>query len=126
MSASVVLAVALAGALGAAARYALDTVIAQRTTGDRPWGTLTVNVTGSLLLGLLVGLGTSLALPATLEIAIGGGFLGAYTTFSTWMVQGVELAERGAWRAALANVGGGMVAGAIAAAAGLGLGAWIG
>ena len=87
----------------------------QRRAGRAfPWGTLAVNLSGAFALGLLVGAavgGDALRLAGT-------GFLGAYTTFSTWMLETHRLAEDGRGRAALANV-------AVSLAAGL-LFAWLG
>jgi CrcB protein len=71
------IAVALAGGLGAAARLVVDGTISARVSGRMPWGTAVVNVAGSFLLGLVVALGPQG------EAAIGTGFLGGFTTFST-------------------------------------------
>ena len=68
-----------------------------------PLGTLVVNVTGSIALGLVVGLGLYHGLPATPCTLIGTGFLGAYTTFSTFSYETVRLLEDGARREALLN-----------------------
>ena len=125
MNAPLFAAVALAGALGALARFGLDAFIMARTEGGAPWGTWVVNASGSLFAGLLAGYGASRGLPADFELAVTGGFLGAYTTFSTWMVQSVELAQRGAWRAAAVNVAASVLTGAAAAAGGWALAAQI-
>ncbi len=79
------LAVALGGAAGAACRYLVDFVVAQRTSGAFPWGTWTVNITGSLLLGVLVGFAAGTDEPRLWQVAATAGFCGAYTTFSTYM-----------------------------------------
>lgn len=93
-------AIALGGAAGSVARHLLGTYVGTRTTG-LPWGTLLVNVTGSLLLGFLVrylaGRTHSPALVAALTV----GFCGGYTTFSAFSVETVLLIERGAWARAL-------------------------
>jgi len=78
------LGVAIAGLVGAPARYVLDAVISQRTRGVFPWGTLVVNVSGSLVLGFLSGLALYHGFPTTAKTVLGTGFLGAYTTFSTF------------------------------------------
>lgn len=110
--------IGLGGAAGAVARYVVDGVIAERTVGAFPYGTLVVNVTGAFLLGLLFAATTERAiLPAELRIPLGIGFLGAYTTFSTLMLETWRLVEGGAWPAALVNLG---------ASAGLGLVALVG
>jgi CrcB protein len=90
--------VAVGGSLGAAARYLLDRAIATRQTGPFPLGTLVVNVTGSIALGLLLGLAASHQVPSSIVTWAGTGFLGAYTTFSTFTFETVRLLEDGAWR----------------------------
>lgn len=110
--------VGAAAAAGAVARYLLDRAVQTRHGRPFPWGTWVVNVSGSLLLGLLAGL----AGPGLLLTVTGVGFLGAYTTFSTFAVETLRLAEDGAAWAAAANVVGSVVAGLAAAAAGLALG----
>lgn len=107
---------AACGGLGAATRYLIDIGIA-RLAGTRfPWGVLVVNVTGSLALGLLVGL-----LPGA-AFVLGAGFLGGYTTFSTAMIDAVALWRDGGRRAAVLHTGGMLLAGVAAAVAGLALG----
>ena len=99
------LAVALAGALGALARYGLDGLIARRAPGAFPWGTFAINVSGSLVLGLLFTVFTErLAVDAWIRSGITIGFLGAYTTFSTWMLESHRLAEEGEDGMAVANL----------------------
>lgn len=99
-----VLAVTVGGALGAAARWLLDQAIAARNPTAFPLGTLLVNVTGSLALGALVGLHTAGRLPDAALLWAGTGFLGAYTTFSTFTYETLGLIEDGAWRHAAANL----------------------
>lgn len=111
--------VAAAGALGAVARYTLDYWLVSGGTRHIPLGTFTVNVTGSLALGFVVGLASAQGLPQDYAMVIGAGFLGAYTTFSTWMYEAVRLVQRGAWRTATFHVLGSVVAGVVAAGAGL-------
>ncbi len=77
--------VAVAGGLGAVVRYLVDAG-SQRLVGTR-WGTLVVNVTGSLVAGVLAGFVLRGDLGVDGEVILAGGFLGAYTTFSTAMVQ---------------------------------------
>ena len=110
-----------ASAVGAPARYLLDGWIQDRTRRAFPWGTLAVNVTGCLLLGLLTGLGLYHGLDATTRTVVGTGGLGAYTTFSTFTFETVRLAEEGALTSALCNVAVSLVAGLLAAGAGLAL-----
>ena len=76
--------IAIAGALGALARYGMDGVVSTRQPGAFPWGTLVVNVSGTFLLGLVFTLLTErLAVDPWLRTSVTVGFLGAYTTFST-------------------------------------------
>jgi CrcB protein len=83
-----------------------------------PWGVLAVNLLGAFLLGLLVG-----ARPVdTALVAIGTGFLGSFTTFSTWMVETDAIARSGRYADALLNVVGPLIAGLILAAVGFAAG----
>jgi len=112
--------VALAGGLGAAVRFLADSWIARHNRTVFPLGTITVNVTGSLLLGLLAG--WLLRGDSTLATqALGVGFLGGYTTFSTASVEGVRLFRVGRRRDAALHAGGNLVL-AVSAAA---LGVWL-
>jgi CrcB protein len=108
-----------AGAGGAVARYLLDRAVADRTAGAFPWGTFVINVTGSLLLGVITGLALHHGLSRTTRIVLGTGFCGAYTTFSTFSFETVRLVEEGALAEAFRNTTGTLVAGAAAAALGL-------
>jgi CrcB protein len=92
-----VLLVAVGGALGAAARYRLDRAIAVRQGGPFPLGTLAINVSGSIALGLLLGLALAHQVPTSIVTLAGTGFLGAYTTFSTFTFETLRLLEDGAW-----------------------------
>jgi fluoride exporter len=77
------------GAVGALARFRVDSAVSAWVLGDFPLGTLAVNLTGALGLGVLVGL----AAPHRVAFLLGTGFAGGYTTFSTWMVESVRLGE---------------------------------
>lgn len=110
--------IALAAACGATARFGVDYLISTRL-GRWPWGTFTVNLSGSLALGLLVGLTLGEVVSPTERLVLGTGFLGAYTTFSTWMYDCVRLAEDGAWGRAWFNALGSLVLGVLATALGL-------
>lgn len=118
----VVVALSLAGGVGAACRLMLDGLVKGRVRTSYPLGTTIINVTGSFLLGLVTGLALSHALPQEWRLILGTGFLGGYTTFSTASFETVRLAQEGRWRAALVNAFG-MLAGAVLAAA---LGLWLG
>ncbi len=111
--------VAVGGALGAAGRYRI-TEWAKGKWGDAfPWGTLIVNVAGSLMLGLLLGLVLTGKLPKWSRYAAGAGFMGALTTFSTFSVDTVLLLRAGKVAAALGNVTANVLVGLVAAAVGL-------
>jgi fluoride exporter len=117
------LAIALAGALGALARYWLDGVVSGRTGGGFPWGTFAINVTGSFLLGLVFTLLTErYRVDPWLRAALTIGFLGAYTTFSTLSLETYRLLEDGAVGLALANALGSLAAGLAALYVGVVLG----
>ncbi len=114
--------VAVAGAFGALARFAVDHAVQRRAGSDFPLGTLVINVTGSFLLGVLVGAALHLGLSAAWVTVLGTGMLGAYTTFSTFSFDTVRLLENGEWRPAVANLVAGVGVGLTAAAIGLLLG----
>ena len=111
MTALTAIGIAVAGGLGAASRFALDSWIKALTGGKFPWGIAIVNLTGSFALGILAGL--ALAEPAAAILAT--GFLGGYTTFSTASVDSVRLLQERRYGAALAN-GPGLIAAAAAVA----------
>jgi len=90
------LAVGVAGAVGAVARYLLDGAVQDRTAGLFPYGTVAVNVLGSLILGFLAGYVLSHAGGRTARTIVGTGFCGALTTWSTASWETVRLAEEGA------------------------------
>lgn len=117
--------VALAGACGAPARYALEWWIRSRRPTITPVGTLAVNVSGSLALGLVVGLALAHGLDPDVRAVVGTGFLGAYTTFSTYAYETVRRADEGHPGVALGYAVGSVVAATLAATVGLALtGAW--
>jgi len=111
----------VAGAVGAPLRYLVDIAVTRRARGSFPWATLAINVSGSFLLGVLTGLGLHYGLSRTARTVFGVGFCGAYTTFSTFTFETVRLVEEGAPAVALLNTAAMVLAGALAAAAGLGL-----
>lgn len=115
------LAVAIAGALGAAARFLVSQAAIERVGARLPWGTVLVNVSGALAAGVVAGLVTEALLPAALGRVVAGGFLGAYTTFSTAMVETLQLRERDGSAAAIAV----LLAESLAAVAAAGLGWWL-
>ena len=111
------MAVALVGGAGAAARFLLDAAVSERF-GGFPWGTLAVNLSGSFVLGVLVGA----ALRGDALLLAGTAGLGSYTTFSTWMFEAHRQAEdrRGAGTAL--NLAGSLAVGLGAAALGRAIG----
>ena len=111
--------VGVAGFFGAVARYQLDSLISRHARGVFPWGTLVVNLTGCFLLGVLltVSSGRLDANPA-LRTALTVGFVGAYTTFSTFSLQAVRLTEDGDVALALGYVAASVCIGLLAAWAG--------
>ena len=116
--------VGLFGGIGAVARYLQDTAITKRTAESAfPWGTLSVNVAGSLLLGLITGLVIFDGRPEEWKVLLGVGFCGGYTTFSTAMFETASLIRLGRWRAAVANLFGTVVATTLAAGLGLAIAA---
>ncbi|WP_375400745.1 fluoride efflux transporter CrcB [uncultured Amnibacterium sp.] len=95
------LALSLAGGFGAVARFALDSATRLRVRSELPIGTIVINLSGSLALGLLAGFVAGHALPDAIRVVAGTGFLGGYTTFSTASVETVRLVQRGRRGAAL-------------------------
>ena len=102
MTAALFLLLAVAGGAGAASRLLVDGAVRARFGTRLPWGSTLINVSGSLLLGLLMGLTAEEALPAAWELVLGTGFLGGYTTFSTASFETVRLLQAGRWQASLA------------------------
>ena len=88
------------GGIGSVARFLVDRAVARRMARPFPFGTLTVNISGAALLGFLGGL----ALSKDAALLAGTAFVGAYTTFSTWMLETQRLAEERQTRPALANI----------------------
>jgi CrcB protein len=115
----IVLAMSLAGGLGAVARFALDGLVVARAGRRFPYGTLLINISGSLLLGVLTGLTLAHGAPTALRTVAGAGFCGGYTTFSTASFETVRLLQERRWAAALANAAGTLVLTLLAAALGL-------
>jgi len=111
--------IAVAGGAGAAARYLLDGWVETRVDRPVPVGTFVINVTGSFLLGVLAGLVVAHGLSPDAKLIAGTGFLGGYTTFSSFAYETVRLDEDGSRGLALGNVALSLGVGLVAAAAGL-------
>jgi CrcB protein len=107
--------IAAGAALGAPLRYLTDRLIQTRHDSVFPWGTFAVNLAGSFLLGLLVGLPANPAVMA----AAGAGFCGTLTTYSSFSYETLRLAQGGAGRYAIANITASLTAGLGAFAVGL-------
>ncbi len=114
MSIAVWLAVMVMGGLGAVSRFVIDRAVARRTARPFPFGTLAVNLSGAVLLGFMGGL----TLDPHVALLADTAFIGAYTTFSTWMFETHRLAEEGQFGPAAANI-------AVSVALGL-TAAWLG
>jgi CrcB protein len=119
VSLAVLAGVGLLGGVGALARLLLDRAVSLRAGSGLPWGTLAVNLSGALALGVLVGAAVT---GDALRLA-GTGLLGAYTTFSTWMFESHRLAEDGQGRLGAANLLGSLALGVAAAWLGRRIGA---
>jgi CrcB protein len=92
--------VMLIGGIGSVLRFLVDRAVARRAARSFPFGTLTVNISGAALLGFLGGL----ALSKDAALLAGTAFVGAYTTFSTWMLETDRLSEERQMSAAFANI----------------------
>jgi len=118
-----VVAIGVAGSVGALARYGLDGLISRSAPTSFPWGTFAINLSGSFLLGILIVVMTERFRPDPwLRSAVTIGLLGAYTTFSTLSLETYRLLEDGAYRLAVLNAAGSVVAGLGAVYAGVVIG----
>ncbi len=98
------LGVAIAGAAGAVCRYLVDGAVQDRWSGPFPMGTLVVNLSGALLLGIVTGVAERAHGLGGLRTVLGVGFAGGFTTFSTLMFETAALLRDGARRYAAANL----------------------
>lgn len=118
---SLALYLSLAAALGAAARYTLDGAVQRRWRSVFPWGTFLINVSGSFALGIVTGLASQHGLGQRWQMVLGAGLLGGYTTWSTFTWETIALADDRRLGLALQYLGGSLLFGFSAAAAGLAL-----
>ncbi len=107
------------GGGGAILRFLLDGAVSRRIARQFPYGTLVVNLSGSLVLGLITGL----AVTGDAATLIGAATIGSFTTFSTWMLESQRLTEEGELPRAFANLAVSLVLGLLAAALGRSIGA---
>jgi CrcB protein len=110
--------VVLAGGAGAIARFAVDGAVEFGRLNLFPWGTLVVNLSGTFVLGLVVGV----AAPHRVMELIGTAAIGSYTTFSTWMLETHRPAEDGETRLVWLNIVAGLLLGLAAIELGRALG----
>ena len=115
-------AIAIAGGIGAAARFVADGVLRQYGRIGFPWATTAINVSGSFVLGVVVGLVATQLMPNELGLVLGTGLLGGYTTFSTASYETVQLLRQRRYGPAVLS-GVGMLVVSVAAAA---VGVWVG
>ncbi len=106
------LAIAFAGGLGALARYSLTGITHRFAVGDFPFGTLLVNTLGCLVLGFITPLLAERAhLPEHYRMGVMIGFLGSFTTFSTFGFDTVDFVQAGQWSKAMLNIGASLLLG---------------
>ncbi|MCC3271860.1 fluoride efflux transporter CrcB [Arthrobacter zhangbolii] len=122
MTPGIFLLLALAGGVGATVRFIVDGYIRAHMKTEFAWATTIINVSGSLVLGLLTGLTIERFVSTDLSIVIGTGFLGGYTTFSTASYETVQLIKQGRYGASFIS---GIVMLVLSVAAAV-IGLWIG
>jgi CrcB protein len=98
-------------AIGAPLRYLTDRAVQARHDTVFPWGTFTVNIVGSLILGVVAGAATTTGVPHQVQLLVGTGFCGALTTYSTFSYETLRLIEQDAKFFAAANVTASIIAG---------------
>lgn len=115
----ILLLTALAGGLGAAARFLLDTAVARHNRLSVPLGTTVVNITACFVLGLVTGWVLGHPAETDLRMLVGTGLIGGYSTFSTATVEGARLIRQGKYRTAILHSGGMLVASIASSSLGL-------
>ena len=115
-----ILVVGVGGFFGANARFLVASWAAERLGPTFPYGTLLINVTGSFVIGLFLTIVTErVVAPPGLRLFFATGFLGAYTTFSTFTYESLALIQAGAYRAAALNLAGSLALGMLGVAFGV-------
>jgi fluoride exporter len=115
--------ISMGAVLGANLRYWVTDAVSNQLGRSFPFGTFLINLSGSLLLGIFVALaGKGVGLDPRWRAFLAVGFIGAYTTFSTYAVDSVDLAMKGQWMLGLTNLVGSAVLGGLMAFAGLYIG----
>jgi len=114
--------VAAGAAVGAPLRYLADKAVQARHRNGFPWGTLTVNIAGTLILGILTGLALTGDTGSNVRLLVGTGLCGTLTTYSTFSFETVQLFLHRARWLAVANLVGSTITGLGAAAAGYAVG----
>ncbi|MEO8287031.1 MAG: fluoride efflux transporter CrcB [Chloroflexota bacterium] len=119
--------IALGAMFGANARYVLATYFTRWFGPEFPYGTLFINITGSLLLGfVLTYLANRVGVDTGYRLLIGTGFMGAYTTFSTFSFETIALMQRGDWVPAIVNSAASLVGALLACYVGVAVASWMG
>ena len=113
------LAISIGAVLGANVRYLLGGWVGEQAGSGFPWGTFVINVSGSLVIGIVLGLAAERTVPPWWRPGIAVGFLGSYTTFSTFSYETINLIRDGSYLAAVANAGGSLVLSLVAVGIGL-------
>lgn len=122
-----ILLVFVGGGLGAVLRYIITTQAAMRLSGLFPWGTLIVNTVGSLLMGFIMGflINRAWSLGESARLLLAVGFLGGFTTFSSFSMETVTLLKGGSLLLAMLNIGASLLLGLTAAILGLYAAGWL-
>ena len=120
MSLTILLMVAIGGALGSALRYVVASTIQSAAWGGYPWGIFIVNITGGLAMGVIVELAAlKISMSPEMRAFLTTGILGGYTTFSTFSLDSVLLIERGAYASAAVYIVGSAALSILAVFAGM-------
>lgn len=114
----ILISIALGGSFGALSRYYLTLLIARYTGSKFPWATLIVNLLGSFCLGMLFNLFDRITVSHSLRLFLTAGFLGAFTTFSTFTVETLNLFRSGEFRHGLLNLAASNILGVLMALGG--------